>query len=179
MKKFLVVALFLVTVLSGCSLPGLSSSTSAPKGVSVDAAFKCAALVEESLSSYSTIKGSYDCFSKGLQKLLNNHGVTNDAGVAAFTQQFTEFQIAPCGNTYYKTNDGHYAFLFIETSVTDPAGDNIQGTYTNVVLVFVSTSTGKVDAWEVAGMNPNFEVPLSQNPTCTTKINWPKPQYID
>ncbi len=116
--------------------------------------------------------------SKGIQKNLNAAGITNDATLATDTQHYTEFTIQSC-NIYTKPDPTHYAFLFTSTSVVSSDGVSIPGTYVNLDLMYVSTKTGKVDYLQLAGQNPNFDVPLDQNPTCTTVVKWPAPTYLD
>jgi len=165
---------------TGCSIPGFSHSSSSPtpQGVSVEAAYQCALLADEGLSSYKPVPGSFACLSKGIQKYLVSVGVTDDAGLAQYAQGYTEFTIQNC-NVYYKPDVTHYAFLFTSTSVLASDGTSIHGTYVNIDLVYVSTKTGKVDSIQVAGQNPNFDVPTAQNPTCSTSITWPKVTYTD
>ena len=176
--KKLVGILAVLLMVAGCGIPGFSSSTQASQDVSVAAAYKCALLTDEALSSHKTVTGSYDCLSKGIQKNLNAQGYGSDAGLASLSQGFTEFTIQSC-NTYYKPDATHYAFLFSSTSVVTSDGTPIPGEFVNLDLIYVNVKTGKVDNLQIAGQNPNFDVPTIQNPTCTTSIAWPKPSYVD
>lgn len=176
-KLFGILATILLTTV-GCSIPGLSHSNPSPQSGPNAALYQCALLGNEGLSSYTAVKGSFDCLSKGIQSYLTSVGVTDDASLAQYTQGYTEFTVQSC-NVYYKPDATHYAFLFLATSVVAADGTKIPGMFVNLDLIYVSTKTGKVDGFQEAGQNPNFDVPLTKNPTCTTLVKWPKPQYID
>jgi len=162
-----------------CSIPQLPGQKRPVDSlVSVEAAYKCALLANEGLSSYTPVKGSFDCFSEGYQQIFIKYGYTNDADLARFVQTVTEFTVQNC-NVNYKPDSTHYAFLFSSTSMQASDGRSIAGIYVDLDLVYVSTKTGKVDAIQEAGQNQNFDVPLPQNPTCTTSVTWPPPKYTD